>query len=301
MVFSSLKRLLQRQSQIQELGLEIRPDGIAWALRAPAGEEADRAGFEPCTPAGRQETLTRLVEQKHLDNAQVSAVLPIEQYQVFQVERPSVDDSELVDAVRWKLKDMLDYRIEDAVFDVFPFPVDGAKGVTELINVVSARKTLITDIAKLTERAGLILNRVDIADLALRNLAAPLDPEGRGVALVFLRQNMGQMVLCKGPVLYLSRRLDISESGLIDFALQEPTVQGLALELQRSLDYYESQMGQVPPRSVYVLTRPDGPNVLNLLSGNIAGAVLPYELGGEYDFRSVLALAGLQTVAEVVA
>lgn len=300
MVFPSLKHLLRRQNQVQDLGLEVRPDGIAWALSAPGGGIA-RAGFEPCTPAAREDALTRLVEQERLSHTRVCAVLPIEQYQVFQVERPSVADTELVDAARWKLKDMLDYRVEDAVFDVFPFPADASKGATELINVVSARKAVITDIARLTERAGLTLERVDIADLALRNLAAPLDPEGRGVALVFLRQNMGQMVLCKGPVLYLSRRLDISESGLMDVALQEPMVQGLALELQRSLDYYESQMGQVPPRSIFVLSRPDGPAVKDLLAGNIAGNLVPYEPEGEYDFRSVLALASLQTAVEAEA
>lgn len=300
MVFSAVKNILGRSRQHRDLGLEVRPDGLAWALEGEGGEPA-RSGFEACTPAARQDALGALVSREGLGQARVCAVIPVDQYQVFQIERPAVDDSELVDAVRWKLKDMLEYRVDEAVFDVFPFPGDGARGGGTLINVVCARKALVSELAKLAQRAGLSLMRVDIAELAIRNLAARLDANGRGVAMVFLRQNVGQMVLCKGPVLYLSRRLDITEGSLADPALQEPTIQGLALEIQRSLDYYESQMRQVPPRSTYVLSRPDGPPVARLLSGNIAGEVATFENHDELnrtDFRSLLAFATLLSVED---
>lgn len=54
------------------------------------------------------------------------------------------------------------------------------------------------------------------------------------------------MIVCKGETLYLSRRLDVTSDDLRDAARQENAVQSLALEMQRSLDYYESQLGQVP-------------------------------------------------------
>ena len=49
--------------------------------------------------------------------------------------------------------------------------------------------------------------------------------------------------------LYLCRRFDIDFSG----GLLDPLpANSLALELQRSLDYYERQMGQEPPSSIYL-------------------------------------------------
>lgn len=296
MSFQRLIQLFRSRHRPGRLGLEVRPDGIAWAELSASGALV-ATGFEVCTPAGRSAALTALVERRQLEGSLVVAVVAVDQYQLFQIERPAVEDDELVDAVRWRLKDLLEYSPDDAVFDVFPFPSDAARGRGELINVVCARKSLIKELAKLMESAGLELERVDIAELALRNLAARLEDSGRGVALVYLRPSHGQVVLTKGPVLYLSRRIDVTAESLSDVVQQEMAVQGLALELQRSLDYYESQMGQVPPRQIHLLARQDGLPLAEMLNVNLAAEVVRLDgstLGiPELDERSVLASAAL--------
>ncbi|WP_227520012.1 type IV pilus biogenesis protein PilM [Mangrovitalea sediminis] len=296
MSFRRITHFFRRQQRTGRLGLEVRPDGIAWAELSASGALV-ATGFENCTPAGRLPALTALVETRRLQGSPVDAVVSVDHYQIFQIERPAVEDNELVDAVRWRLKDLLDYSPDDAVFDVFPFPEDAARGRGALINVVSARKSLIRELAKLTEEAALTLARVDIAELALRNLAARLESGNRCVALVYLRSNHGQVVLTQGPVLYLSRRIDVTAESLSDVVQQEMAVQGLALELQRSLDYYESQMGQVPPRQIHLLARADGLPLAEMLNVNLAAEVVrldPARVGiPELDERSVLACAAL--------
>lgn len=254
------------------LCLEVRPDGIAWALNP--GDAGQAVGFLECTPAKRRESLQALVSGQGWNGATTTLVLPMDQYHVFQMERPEgLEDSELADALRWKLKDLLDYSPADAVSDVFPFPEDAARGRGDLVNVVAARKSLILELVGLVQDADLALDRIDIAELALRNLTARLSTTSRSAALVHLRDSHGQLVICRGRTLYLSRRLDVAAADLRDASKQEHAVQTLALEMQRSLDYFESQMGQVPPSTIHLVARDSVLPLASMLSAYVAAGI----------------------------
>lgn len=257
----------------QRLCLEVRPDGIAWAI-AP-GEEHQEVGFSGCTPAKRAEVLEKLVGEYGWEGVVTTVVLPLDQYQVFQVERPEgVEDAELADALKWKLKDFLDFSPAEAVCDVFSFPEDASRGRGELVNVVAVRKSVVSELVRLVQQAGLSLDKIDIAELALRNLAARLEGPNPTAALVHLRDRYGQMVICKGSTLYLSRRLDVPYEDLQDVSRQENAVQSLALELQRSLDYYESQLRQVPPPSIEVVTRDASLPLASMMGSYVASSIV---------------------------
>ncbi|MCH8499979.1 MAG: biogenesis protein MshI [Marinobacter sp.] len=230
----------------------------------------------------------------------------MDDYQVFQLERPEgIASQELADALRWKLKDMIDYSPADAVCDVFEFPVDASRGRGELVNLAVARKSLVAGYLELLDAAGLVLHSVNVAELALRNLAAGLDAANRSVALVHLSESYGQMVVCRGDTLYLSRRLDVALADLRDASRQEVTVQSLALEVQRSLDYFESQLGQLPPRQIHLLSQDRVLPLAPMLSAYVAVAVEPldlqqYGLPREVDPRCLLAWCEWRVVSPVV-
>jgi MSHA biogenesis protein MshI len=201
-------------------------------------------------------------------------VLPLDQYQVFQLERPEgVDRSELGDALKWRLKDLLDFSPSEAVSDAFAFPEDASRGRGELVNVVAARKSLVRELIELVNSSGLELVSIDIAELALSHLVARLDTTKRGAALVHMRGRYGQLVICKDDMLYLSRRLDVAIDDLHDASQQENAIQSLALEMQRSLDYYESQLGQVPPARIRFVTRDTSLPLSSMLGSYLASGV----------------------------
>lgn len=55
--------------------------------------------------------------------------LPHTAYQLLQIEAPDVDPAELRAAVRWRIKDLIDYHVEDAVVDVIDVPqLEGRSG-----------------------------------------------------------------------------------------------------------------------------------------------------------------------------
>ncbi|WP_170005830.1 type IV pilus biogenesis protein PilM [Marinobacter guineae] len=267
-----LTGLFRRSGAQRRVCLEVRPDGVAWAISG--GPAENHAGFIDCLPAKRHAVVKELVDEHGWAGASTTLVLPLDQYQVFQMDRPEgIEESELSDALKWKLKDFLDFSPSQAVSDVFPFPRDASRGRGELVNVVAARKSLVSELVELVEEAGLELDRIDIAELALRNLVCRLDENKRGAALVHLKDNYGQMVICKDDTLYLSRRLDVTSEDLRDAARQESAVQSLALEMQRSLDYYESQLGQVPPATIRLVARDSVLPLASMLSSYVAAGI----------------------------
>jgi len=294
---SFITKILRPSSKRQRVYLEIRPDGIAWA------EAGGRVGFSDCLPAKREEILRTLVSEYAWGGADTTLVLPLDQYQVFQLERPEgVDESELGDALKWKLKDFLDFNPSDAVSDVFPFPQDASRGRGDLVNVVAARKSLVSELVALVEACGLTLVSIDIAELALRNLVPRIDPGNRGAAVVHMRERFGQMIVCKGHTLYLSRRLDVTSDDLRDAARQESAVQSLALEMQRSLDYYESQLGQVPPAVIRLVARDNVMPLSSMLASYVAASVetldwTPFGLEEPLDSRCLVAWAASLVLA----
>jgi len=304
-LFSGIKRiqnLFRRGPSIARLCLEVGPSGIAWAVSP--GRPEQQVGFVECPPAKRQQTLDELVSANGWDGAPTILVLPIDQYQVFQVERPEgVDDSELADALKWKLKDFLDFSPTEAVSDVFPFPEDATRGRGPLVNLVAARKSLVLELIGLVHEAGLSLQKIDISELALRNFAAALDSDNLGVAVVQLRSHYGQMVVCRGETLYLSRRLELSYDDLQDASRQEEAVQFLALEIQRSMDYCESQLGQAPPSIIRLVARDSSMPLAAMLGAYLAAGIETpdwsrFGLTEALDSRCLLAWsAGLEVAA----
>lgn len=268
MIRGLITKITGRSNRRKRVFLEVRPDGIAWAT---SGSDT---GFIECSSARREQELSAAVDQNGWAGASTTLVLPLDQYQVFQLERPEgIEESELGDALKWKLKDFLDFSPSDAVSDVFPFPQDASRGRGDLVNVVAARKTLVSELVELVDACGLDLAAIDIAELALSHLVARLDDKKRGAALVHMRGRYGQMVVCKGEMLYLSRRLDVSVDDLHDASQQENAVQSLALEMQRSLDYYESQLGQVPPSKIRFVTQDTSLPLSSMLGSYLAVGV----------------------------
>ena len=256
------------------VGIEVRPDGIsiAHAMKAD-GAEASNVVFQDfisCKAAQRQDALAEVIDAQGLKGNRCNLVLSSDQYQIYQTEKPPVSDNELAEAIRWKVKDLIDYSIDDAVTDVFDFPEDATRGRGSLINVVSAKKVLLQEHIRLVEAVGLELHSIDINELALRNVSMRYDTTGNGLALLFLRPGFGIILVSKGDTMYFSRRFDFSLDALQNSSTQETTIQQLALEVQRSLDYYESQMGQMPPKELLLIGPDSSFPLANMLGQNLA-------------------------------
>ena len=75
----------------------------------------------------------------NLPSMAISGVLQSSEYQLALVETPDVPPAELRAAMRWRLRDSIDFRVEDAVIDVFDIPPQSRGSQGRMMYAVAAR------------------------------------------------------------------------------------------------------------------------------------------------------------------
>jgi len=189
-----------------------------------------------------------------LGRTPVSAVIGAGDYQIVQVEAPEVPAAELRQATRWRLRDQFDFPIESATIDLFDVPPSSRRGRTRTLFAVAAHGGAVENIGSTLTRAAPGFDVIDIPELCQRNLGALLPQDNKGLALLVLREQFAQLVLTRNGLLYLTRRFELGQRSVaaapdtLDYDVGTGEAQidpsTLALELQRSLDYYESHFDQ---------------------------------------------------------
>ncbi|MDZ7735441.1 MAG: pilus assembly protein PilM [Gammaproteobacteria bacterium] len=217
----------------------------------------DACRFVPVHDNERAHSLSHVRKEFDLDaHACVSVVEP-GSYHLLLVEAPDVQPAELRAAIRWRIKDLIDFHVDDAVIDVFEVPNQKTAGRNSMMYAVVARTNTVKErIDKLVD-AGINLTVVDIPELALRNIAALLPEDVGGVASLYLEARIGLITITRQGILYLSRQIDLGYEDLFVAPGEETLAQDQAdqiiIEIQRSLDYYESHFSQPAVASVVIM------------------------------------------------
>ena len=201
--------------------------------------------------------IARITRAESLDDQVCITTLDIGAYSLLLVEAPDVPSSELRAAIRWRVKDLIDFHIDDAVIDVFDVPNQRATGSNRMMYAVVARASAVRSQIDLLTDAGLNLEVIDIPELALRNIAALLPEDVAGVAMLYLNETSGLITITRQTTLYLSRRIDMGYGSLgDDLETAVPRLERIVVEIQRSLDYYESHFSQPQVTNVVVAPIP---------------------------------------------
>jgi MSHA biogenesis protein MshI len=210
-----------------------------------------RAAVEGCVvvpgdPAEQRAALAGWLERQPGGAGMVSCVLDPSEYQMLLVEAPDVLPAELKAAVRWRLKDLIDFPVADAVVDVFPIPEAARRTGAKMLYAVAARRHAVDQHVAVMRAAAAAVDVVDIPELALRNLAARLPEAQDGLILLWLTAHSAELHVIKGATIYLTRQVPFSARGHDETDPPPSDVEAIALELQRSMDYFESHYAQAP-------------------------------------------------------
>lgn len=194
------------------------------------------------------DTMFRLRTDLLPDRYRLTALMPVGQYQILQVDAPAVPANELAAALRWRIKEMIDYPVEDAVVETMSIPLDQAPigRMPQAFAIVANADAIRTHAGALT-RSGLALSVIDIQENAQRNLSALFEEPGRGIAMLVFDEAGGLLTVTADGELFLARRIDIPLTALGDASDDERQCvhDRITLELQRSLDNFERQFGFV--------------------------------------------------------
>ena len=242
------------------VGIELNADSLRIAVRSADGSTIEQtAVLQAETSSPSASDWLALIEpfiQKHrLQNRLCNVVLSPADYQLMLVEAPDVPDEEMREAVKWRIKDLINTPVEAAAIDIFALPEDASKAGKKMLYVVISELARIHEVISLVGDSGLQLNAIDIEVLALRNLLQLKSLE-RGAAIVRLKESGGDVSIYRDGNLYLSRHFHLDYAGGL---LDDLPADALALEVQRSFDYFERQMGQVPPGMLFICGEGVGP------------------------------------------
>lgn len=249
-----------RPNRVGGVAVALLSDGVALAHFRPGdaagGVNLLKTLHYPCAAADRRRVLADAITSLGLAGSDCRLVLAPGDFRMLQTARPEVPEDELREALRWRIQDMLDFPATEAAIEYFFMPSPRQAGSGRLLTVLACPGDLIRDYSEWCENAGLQLRVIDIPEMALRNLGALLPESARGVALLCLQRERGMLQLQQGDEIYISRELSLGarlfETDAPVSADAEAALERLALEVQRSLDYYESHYGQSPVSGLVV-------------------------------------------------
>lgn len=211
--------------------------------------------------------LSQWLADKKSEGTPVVISLDDQSYQLHLVEAPPVADAELTDALRFRMRDLIPAESSDAILQAFRLPQDAYRGRMDMVFAAVAERAVIKDLVRWARRQELDLRSITIPELSVLNLVAEFQPES-AIGVLRLDDTEGMMYLLREGAVYLSRRLNIGAQALkvpdvADGELSLSTdsqIDTLALDIQRSLDYFDSQIGMGVVSEIWVLA-PDGADI----------------------------------------
>jgi MSHA biogenesis protein MshI len=285
-----MMRLFAARDQATDwLALSLLPD------RIEVTQVERRAGVRPtvriCDSYARRggavEALRKLRKSLRANRFQCSALLQPGDYQMQLVEAPSVPADELKAAVRWKLKDLLDYPVDAATIDVADVPSDKTGAArSHYVYAVSARNDRIASCMKVFHDAGFPLHAIDVPEMAQRNVAALFEEPGRGLAMLVFDERGGLLTFTSGGELYMARQTDISLTQLmaLNDGARDGVLDRLVLELQRSLDHFDRQFSYITLSRLLLAPLPADLGVQTYLAENLYVPVQTLDLTDVLEF-----------------
>jgi len=255
------------------LAVSLQPGELSFVHGqfAPGGGSlVDRCGTRAVE--GELEGVERLSKELGFDRYQCSTLLSAGEYQLLLVDAPNVPQAELKTAIRWRIKDLLDYHVDDATVDVLDVPRNPAGGERgHSMYAVTARNAAIQACISRFEAARIPLSVIDIPETSQRNVAALFETEGRGLAMLYLGAEHGLLTINFGGELVLARRIEVGMQALVTAtgAAREEQFQRLLLELQRTFDHFDRQFAYVPVAKLMLAPEPEDTGLLEHLAGNL--------------------------------
>lgn len=142
-----------------------------------------------------------------------------------------------------------------------------------------------------------------------RNIASLLPEDSSGVATLYIGRDHGMLIISREGSLYLSRRLELGLEQLMNYLNTPPpedefvldgeeppmpealqrALDNIVLEVQRSLDYYESHFS-LPPVSGLVMApmEENVPGLMGYLGGNLGVPVRMLDLNALIECEETL-------------
>ncbi|OGT37839.1 MAG: hypothetical protein A3F12_02050 [Gammaproteobacteria bacterium RIFCSPHIGHO2_12_FULL_38_14] len=195
--------------------------------------------------------LSSVINKNKLDNVVCTWALHSGYYQLFLLDPPAIAETEMSFALRWQIKELINFKAEEAAIEYFAVPA--VLEAKKKIYVAAAKMQELQKIADIICDAGLKLKYIDIAELCLRNINALYGDDQCYLGLLAFDCNAIEFIITHEKNLLLSRRLSFPDT--MDLAkLSAEWLNELTTEIKNSFSYCKSQQQKELPAKLLVST-----------------------------------------------
>ncbi|MEM7210189.1 MAG: hypothetical protein AAF434_20375 [Pseudomonadota bacterium] len=252
-----------RRRQILQAGISIEGQRLSVVVVSRAnnqiGELVAASSYALGESGSVDDALAAACNEHKLSKAACVYVMESNSYSLLQVESPNVAADETLAALRWKVKDLIDFHIDDATIDTYPMPASNRSGATGMMSVVVTKTSSIQERVDLMHKHEIEPTAIDINELALNNISrVTFKTDDKPSAVMYLLPESMVIQIADGTEMFLSRSIESNTN----LAATEPANRDadawslvpeaesdfdlVSLEMQRSMDYYESHYGRGP-------------------------------------------------------
>lgn len=258
-LLTSISNIFLKKQSDQVIGISLQQASLALCslpslnvATASESEEAQSVHFQKLK-VDQLDFSAAIIESQANTNlaGKCHIVLNGQQSQIVQVDKPSVPAAEINGALKWQVKDLVSIAPENMVLDYFDGPL--LAGGKEKINVVCSPINELKKIVTAVNQDDMEVASITIAEFAFANLL----PVQNDACLLVCQQPNEEIVLLiiKQGKLFFYRRLRgfTQIASKTEAELTMTVIDSVALEIQRSSDYFERQLKQAPIKEIKVL------------------------------------------------
>lgn len=203
------------------------------------------------TPLAEQ--LAEVLSQFCTEPCAIHLQLPTSYYQIVQMDKPDLEPQEIMQSLPWTVKELVTINAENIIADYTDLPVENA-GQKSKMFVFAADKSQLMPLIDVINNTENKLASLSCKEMALLDM----NPDDNFSRLIVLQEQGEEpsLFIVKQQQLMLTRRLRgfMALNEHQDTSTVEQLTDSLSLEIQRSIDFYESQLKQPPIRSIKLCT-----------------------------------------------
>ena len=228
-----------------------------------------------------EQQLSEALREFEKEACRVSIVLSQEMYHMVQVEKPDVPEEDITTALPWTLGELVPFDSSNIVLDYIDYPVQTRTGGKK-IDVFAAEKSSLTALVQsLSKKKEVKLTHIHAKEV----LATEMVPDDDYARLLIIQEPNSEpfLMIVRSRAIWLSRRLRgfVKKTSAPEDLAQLSDM--LGLEIQRSMDFYESQLKQPPLKEILFRTQFDCEPVIERLK--------PFQPAAMKKFAAQLELA----------
>lgn len=256
---ASILQLFKKKNNRAFAGISIWPDKLQLVKLVPDNGSFKCVSHTEVELASEEQipfVLTKLIKDFDLTSSVTTMVIPASRVQSTQIETSELPEGDVQAMLPWKMKELINIAPQDMVCDFIDMPLQPT-GQGAKTQVLATSKAYLQAITKPFHEAGADLSAITTEQFAYANLQVTSD----AAQLVFIQHKKadGVLLIVKNREICFARKIRNSAS-IMEMTPEQLEMGGsdaIAIEIQRSIDYFESQLKQPPIKNALLSMQGD--------------------------------------------